>query len=102
MSVHVRMTLNWCLHMFPRNAFTCATKHFGEWEFHRVNNIGKALVPYDPSSITLKGWLVHMAEWNKGCLFHTSCNNGLHNLVFYETPIFHFQCVHLVVCNGCC
>ncbi len=88
--------------MFPRNAFTCATKHFGEWEFHRVNNIGKALVPYDPSSITLKGWLVHMAEWNKGCLFHTSCNNGLHNLVFYETPIFHFQCVHLVVCNGCC
>jgi len=60
-------------------------KYFGEWEFHCVNNIGKALVLYAPSSITFKGWLVHMGEWNKGCLFHTLCNNGLHNLVFYET-----------------
>jgi hypothetical protein len=30
------------------------------------------------------------------------CTNGLHNLVFYETPFSHFQCVHVVECNGCC
>jgi hypothetical protein len=30
------------------------------------------------------------------------CNNGLHNLVFYETFFLHFQCVHVMVCNGCC
>ncbi len=82
--------------------FTCATKYFGEWEFHHINNIGKALALYDSSSITLKGWLVHMGEWNKGYLFHTLCTNGLHNLVFYETPFSHFQCVHVVECNGCC
>jgi hypothetical protein len=68
--------------------FTCVTKYFGEWEFHYVNNIGKVLAPYTTSSITLKGWLVHMGEWNKGSLFHTSCNNGLHNIVFYETFFF--------------
>jgi len=76
-------------HVPSQCPFTCVTKYFGEWEFHRVNNIGKALAPYTSSSITLKGWLVHMGEWNKGCLFHTLCNNGLHNLVFYETLIFH-------------
>jgi hypothetical protein len=89
-------------HVPSQCPFTCVTKHFGEWEFHYVNNIGKALAPYAPSSITFKGWLAHTGEWNKGYLFHTSCNNGLHNLVFYETPLFHFQSVHVVVCNGCC
>jgi hypothetical protein len=46
--------------------------------------------------------LVHMGEWNKGYLFHILCNNGLHNLVLYETSFLHFQCVHVVACNGCC
>jgi hypothetical protein len=68
--------------------FKRVTKYFGEWEFHYVNDIGKALTPYTPSPITFKGWLVHMGEWNKGCLFQTLCNNGLHNLVFYETFFF--------------
>jgi hypothetical protein len=77
-------------HVPSQCPFTHATKYFGEWEFHRINNIGKALAPYAPSSITLKGWLVHMGEWNKGYLFHTSCNNGLHNLVFYETLFLSF------------
>jgi hypothetical protein len=76
--------------------FTCATRYFGEWEFHHISDVGKALVPYAPSSITLKGWLVHMGEWNKGYLFHTSYNNGLHNLGFYETFFLLFQCA----CNG--
>jgi hypothetical protein len=35
--------------------------------------------------------LVHMGEWNKGCLFHTLCNNGLHNLflwnLFFSFPM---------------
>jgi hypothetical protein len=30
------------------------------------------------------------------------CNNGLHNLVYYEAFFFHFQGVHVVACNGCC
>jgi len=89
-------------HVPSQCPFTCATKYLSEWEFHHVNNIGKVLALYTPSSIIFKGWLVHMGEWNKGCLFHTSCNNGFHNLVFYETFFFHFQCVHVVVCNGCC
>ncbi len=83
-------------------SFTCATKYFGEWEFHHISDIGKALAPYALNSIIFKGWLVHMGEWNKGCFFHTSCNNGFHNLVFYETFFFHLQCEHVVVCNGCC
>ncbi len=69
-------------HVPSQCPFTCVKKYLCEWEFHRVNDIGKALVPYAPSFITFKGWLVHMGEWNKGCLFHTSCNNGLHNLFF--------------------
>jgi hypothetical protein len=73
-------------HVPSQCPFTCVTKYFDEWEFHRVNNIGKALASYASSSIILKGWLVHMGEWNKGCLLHILCNNGLHNLVFYETP----------------
>ncbi len=89
-------------HVSSQYSFTRATKYFDEWEFHCVNNIGKALAPYAPSSITFKCCLVHMGEWNKGCLFHTSCNNGFHNLVFYETHFFHFQCVHVVACNNCC
>jgi hypothetical protein len=89
-------------HVFSQCPFTCAIKYFGEWEIFHINNIGKVLALYAPSSITLKGWLVHMGEWNKGCLFHTSCNNGFHNLIFYETFFFHFQCVHVVACNGCC
>jgi hypothetical protein len=72
-------------HVPSQCPFACATKYFGEWEFHRISDVGKALAPYAPSSIILKGWLVDMGEWNKGRLFHTSCNNGLHNLVFYET-----------------
>jgi len=76
--------------------FTCATRYFSEWEFHYINDIGKALVLYAPRSITFKGWLVHMGKWNKGFLFHTSCNNGLHNLVFYETSFLHFKCA----CSG--
>jgi hypothetical protein len=52
-------------HVPSQCPFTGATKYLGEWEFHRVNNIGKALALYAPSSITLKGWLVHMGEWSK-------------------------------------
>jgi hypothetical protein len=33
--------------------FTCATKYFSEWEFHRINNIGKALAPYKPFSVKI-------------------------------------------------
>jgi hypothetical protein len=81
-------------HVFSQCPFT---KYFGEWEFHPVNNIGKALAPYARSSITLKDWLVHMGEWNKGCLFHISCNIGLHNLVFYESFFFSFP---MCACSG--
>ncbi len=42
-------------HVPSQCPFTCATKYFNEWEFHHVNNIWKALAPYTPSSITLKG-----------------------------------------------
>ncbi len=89
-------------HVPSQHPFTCVTRYFSEWELHHINDVGKVLAPYVPSSITLKGWLVHMGEWNKGCFFYISCNNGLHNLVFYETFFLHFQCVHVVVCNGCC
>jgi hypothetical protein len=55
MSTHVKMTTIWCLHMFPRIAHShMQTKYFNEWEFHHVNDIGKVLAPYAPSSITLK------------------------------------------------
>jgi hypothetical protein len=89
-------------HVPSQCPFTCATKYFDECEFHRINNIGKALTPYVPSSIIFKGWLLDMGEWNKCYIFHTLCNNGFHNLVFYETPFFHFQCVHVVACDDCC
>jgi hypothetical protein len=29
------------------------------------------------------------------------CNNASITLFFYENFVFHFQCVHVVVCNGC-
>jgi hypothetical protein len=90
------------IHVPSQCPFTCATKYFIEWEFHRVNKIGKALVMYAPSSITLKGRLVHIGEWNKGCLFHILCNDGLHNLVFYETFFFISNVCNVVACNGCC
>jgi hypothetical protein len=85
--------------MFPHNAHSHVQQDILV-NGNRISDIGKALAPYAPNSITLKGWLVHMGEWNKGYLFHTSCNNGLHNLVFYETSFLHFQCVHVVACNG--
>jgi hypothetical protein len=88
-------------HVPSQCPFTCATKYFSEWEFHRVNNIGKALASYAPSSIIFKGWLVHMGEWNKGCLLHTSVIMASITL-FFMKPLFHFQCVHVVMCNGCC
>jgi len=87
-------------HVPSQCPFTCATKYFGEWEFQCVNNIGKALAPYAPTSIILKGWLVQMGEWNKGYLFHISCNNGLRNLFFYETLFFHFVNMPPHTCNG--
>jgi hypothetical protein len=59
-------------HVPSQCPFTCATKYFGESKFHHVNNIRKALASYAPSFITINSWLVHMGEWNKGCLFHTS------------------------------
>ncbi len=74
-------------HVPLQHPFTCAKRYFGEWEFHHINDVGKVLAPYVPSSITLKGRLVHMGEWNKGCIFHILCSNGLHNLVFME-PLF--------------
>jgi hypothetical protein len=77
-------------HVRSQCPFTCATKYFGEWEFHRISDIGKALASYAPSSITFKGWLVHMGERNKSCLVHISCNNGLYNLGFMK-PFFHFN-----------
>ncbi len=97
MFVPMNITTIWCLYMFPDNTHShvCATRYFGEWEFHHLSDVGKALALYTPSSITFKGWLVHMDEWKKGCLFHISCNNGLQNLVFYETSFLHFQCVHV-------
>ncbi len=76
--------------------FTCATKYFDEWEFHHMSDIGKVLAAYALSSITFNV-MEHMGGWNKGCLFHTSCNNGVHNLVFYETPFFSFP---MCACNG--
>jgi hypothetical protein len=69
-------------HVPSQCPFICAIRYFGGWQVHFISDVGKALVPYAPSSIAFKGWLVHMGEWNKGYLFHTSCNNGLHNLVF--------------------
>jgi hypothetical protein len=53
-------------HVPSQCPFTNATKYFDEWEFHRINNIGMALASYTLSSITLKGWLEHIGEWNKG------------------------------------
>jgi len=43
-------------HFSSQCPFTCATRYFGEWEFHCINDVGKTLVPYAPSSITLKGF----------------------------------------------
>ncbi len=71
-------------HVPSQCPFTYATKYFDECEFHRVNNIGKVLALYAPSSIILKGWLVYMGEWNKGCLFHTSASITL----FFMKPFF--------------
>jgi hypothetical protein len=76
--------------------FTCATKYFGEWEFHRVNNIGKVLAPYAPISITFKGWLVHMGEWNKGT-FSTLRVIMASITLFFMKPFFSFP---MCACSG--
>ncbi len=73
-------------HVPSQCPFTCATKYFDEWEFHRVNNIGKVLAPYAPSSI-FKGWLVHMGEWNKGYL-STLCVIMASITLFFMKPFF--------------
>jgi len=84
-------------HVPSQCPFICAIRYFGGWQVHFISDVGKALVPYAPSSITFKGWLVHMGEWNKGYLFHTSCNNGLHNLVFLWNLFSSFP---LCACSG--
>jgi len=52
-------------HVPSQCPFICATRYFGEWHFHFINDVGKTLISYAPSSITFKVWLVHMGEWNK-------------------------------------
>ncbi len=75
-----------CTHVPSQCPFTCATKYLSEWEFHHANNIGKTLALYAPSSITFKGWLVHMGEWNKGFLFQIHVIMASITLFFLWNP----------------
>jgi len=37
-------------HVPSQHPFTCATRYFGEWELHRLNDVGKVLaIPQAPS-----------------------------------------------------
>jgi hypothetical protein len=82
-------------------SFTCAIKYFDEWEFHHINNIGRRwlYMPQAPS-LSKVGWYT----WVYGIRAAFSTLRVIMaaiTLFFYETLFFHFQCVHVVECNGC-
>jgi hypothetical protein len=83
-------------HVPSQCPFTCATKYFREWEFHHINNIGKALALYAPSSITLKvGWYT----WVSGIKIAFSTLHVIMASItlFFMKPFFSFP---MCACSG--
>jgi len=74
-------------HIPSQCAFTCATRYFGELKFHHINDVGKVLVLYAPSSIFLKvGWYT----WVSGikAAFSTLHVTMAYIPLFFMKPLF--------------